>query len=70
MVEKKTRRKRIFYSCGTYPKCDFAVWQRPVPQPCPTCGGMLTLNGPRGTKCSQCQAEFEMPEEQAVAVQA
>lgn len=70
MVEKKTRRKRIFYSCGTYPKCDFAVWQRPVPQPCPTCGGLLTLNGQKGTKCSQCEAEFEIPEEQTVAVQA
>ena len=42
LVEKKTRRKRIFYSCGRFPDCKFAVWNRPVAVPCPNCGGLLT----------------------------
>jgi DNA topoisomerase-1 len=42
LVEKKTRRKRIFYSCGRFPDCKFAVWNRPVAAPCPNCGGLLT----------------------------
>lgn len=63
MVEKKTRRKRVFYSCGNYPRCTFAVWQRPVPTPCPSCGGMMTLNGAKGTRCTKCEAEFEAMEE-------
>lgn len=67
MVEKKTRRKRIFYSCGNYPKCDFAVWQRPLPEPCPACGGLLTLNGAKGVRCSQCEAEFEPTQVESAA---
>ncbi len=42
LVEKKSRRKRIFYSCSRYPECTFAVWNRPVASPCPSCGGLLT----------------------------
>jgi DNA topoisomerase-1 len=45
LVEKKTRRKRIFYSCSRYPDCKFAVWNKPVPVPCPSCGGLLTEAG-------------------------
>jgi DNA topoisomerase-1 len=35
--EKRSRRGKIFYSCNRYPKCDYALWDRPVPQPCPQC---------------------------------
>lgn len=45
LVEKKTRRKRVFYSCSRYPDCRFAIWNRPVPEPCPSCGGLLTEAG-------------------------
>ena len=45
LVEKKTRRKRIFYSCSRYPDCKFAVWNKPVAAPCPSCGGLLTEAG-------------------------
>jgi DNA topoisomerase-1 len=31
LVERRTRRGKVFYGCSTYPKCDFATWQRPVP---------------------------------------
>ena len=54
MVEKKTRRKRIFYSCSSYPKCSFSVWNRPLPTPCASCGGLLTLAGRKGVKCVKC----------------
>ena len=54
MVEKKTRRKRIFYSCAAYPKCSFSVWNRPLPTPCASCGGMLTLAGKKGVQCVKC----------------
>lgn len=29
LVEKRTKRRKLFYSCSNYPKCDFATWQRP-----------------------------------------
>ena len=37
MVEKSTKRGKIFYSCDRYPQCDFALWDKPVPGPCPRC---------------------------------
>ena len=37
ILEKKSRRGKVFYSCSRYPACKFALWDRPVPQPCPRC---------------------------------
>jgi len=37
IMEKKSRGGKIFYSCGRYPECRFATWERPVPEPCPIC---------------------------------
>jgi DNA topoisomerase-1 len=56
LVEKKTRRKRIFYSCGRYPDCKFAVWNRPVAAPCPSCGGLLTESTKKDGGKYICQA--------------
>jgi DNA topoisomerase I len=67
IVEKKTRRKRIFYSCSSYPTCTFSVWNRPLPMPCPSCGGLLTQAGKHGAKCVKCEATIELPEEAAPA---
>ena len=38
IVERKSRRGKVFYGCANYPKCDFTLWNRPVPEPCPKCG--------------------------------
>jgi DNA topoisomerase-1 len=32
LVERRTKKGRLFYSCINYPKCDFATWQRPGPE--------------------------------------
>jgi DNA topoisomerase-1 len=37
LVEKSSRRGKVFYSCNQYPQCDYAVWDWPVPEPCPQC---------------------------------
>ncbi len=37
LIEKRTRRGKVFYSCNRYPKCTFALWDRPVSRPCPEC---------------------------------
>ncbi len=47
-MEKSSKRGKVFYSCDTYPKCDYAVWDWPVNEPCPECGGkILTRKGGR-----------------------
>jgi DNA topoisomerase-1 len=38
VIEKKTRRNRVFYGCSRYPQCSFATWHKPVNEPCPLCG--------------------------------
>ena len=38
LQKKKSRRGKIFYSCSTYPTCDYAVWNEPIAEPCPKCG--------------------------------
>ena len=43
IVERKSRRGKIFYGCSNYPDCDFVLWNRPVAQPCPQCGAAFTL---------------------------
>ena len=38
ILERKSRRGKIFYSCERYPKCDYAIWNKPLAEPCPDCG--------------------------------
>jgi len=65
LVEKRTRRGRTFYGCANYKadnpnSCNFAVWKRPLPQPCPACGGLLTEGRKGWAKCIACEEEFEV----------
>jgi DNA topoisomerase-1 len=44
LVERKTKqKKRTFYGCSNYPTCNFAIWEKPVPELCPTCGGLMVV---------------------------
>ena len=38
VVERKSRRGKVFFGCANYPDCDFVLWNRPILEPCPTCG--------------------------------
>ena len=37
IVQRQSRRGKIFYGCSNYPKCNYALWNRPVAQECPEC---------------------------------
>lgn len=37
ILQRKSRRGKIFYSCERYPKCDYAIWNEPIAEPCPLC---------------------------------
>lgn len=41
IIIKQSQSKKIFYSCEDYPKCDFSIWDVPLDEKCPSCGGML-----------------------------
>ncbi len=38
IVQKSSRRGKVFFGCSRYPECDYAVWDKPVPVSCPACG--------------------------------
>jgi DNA topoisomerase-1 len=51
LVERRSRKGRVFYGCSRYPECDFSVWNRPLPTPCPVCGGLLTAGREDRVEC-------------------
>jgi DNA topoisomerase-1 len=38
IVERKSKRGKVFFGCSNYPDCDFILWNRPIAEPCPKCG--------------------------------
>ena len=68
LVERKQRGKggRKFYGCSAYPKCTFAVNQRPLPQHCPECGKMLLASGRENARCTSCDFKGPVPDEEAL----
>ena len=52
IVEKKTKRGKIFYGCNHYPKCDYASWDKPVKK-CPQCGEIM-VEKKKEIVCSIC----------------
>lgn len=42
LMERKSRRGKVFFSCSQYPGCDYATWNKPVAEPCPNCGHPIT----------------------------
>lgn len=41
ILKRKSRKGKIFFSCGSYPKCDYALWNEPIDKPCPKCAWPL-----------------------------
>ena len=54
IVEKKSKRGKVFYGCNNYPKCKTAYWDKPVGEKCPNCGEMLVETKKKEIKCSSC----------------
>ena len=50
LCEKRTKKGKVFFSCTNYPSCTFAIWDRPVSEPCPQCGApfLVEKRSPRG----------------------
>ena len=54
IIQRTSRKGKIFYGCNHYPKCKTAYWDKPIDKKCPECGEMLTeKNGI--VKCSSCE---------------
>ncbi len=53
ILKRKSRMGKIFYSCGRYPDCKYALWNEPVAKQCPKCAWpllMMKTTKKRGTE--------------------
>ena len=53
IIEKKSRKGKVFYGCNNYPKCKTAYWDKPISKKCPECSEMLVEKNGK-VKCSSC----------------
>ena len=56
IIEKTSKRGKIFYGCNNYPKCKVATWDKPTGEKCPECGKLLVEKNNK-VKCSECDYE-------------
>ncbi|MGE5138846.1 MAG: topoisomerase DNA-binding C4 zinc finger domain-containing protein, partial [Rudaea sp.] len=64
---EKHSRRGAFYGCSRYPECKFAVSDRPLPEACPNCGGLLTVNAKGIVRCAR--GDYKRQEVQEAPVQ-
>ncbi len=66
ILERKSRKGKLFYSCSNYPKCKYALWNPPINEPCPNCNWpILTVKTTkrRGSEkvCPQQECSYVTP---------
>ena len=68
LVQRISKKKRTFYGCSNYPNCRFAVSARPLPQPCPKCGGLLTEYRGKSARCTKCNYKGKIEERDELSI--
>lgn len=62
IIERKSKKKRLFYGCDRFPECDFVSWDKPLPRSCPKCEGLLVekkLKKGVQVQCTDCDYKEE-----------
>ncbi|MGV3042747.1 type I DNA topoisomerase [Staphylococcus rostri] len=62
VVERKSKKNRLFYGCSNYPSCDFVSWDKPIGRDCPKCNHYLAEHKKGRTTqvvCSNCDYKEE-----------
>ncbi len=67
LVQRTSKRGKVFYSCSEYPKCKFALWNKPVAQECPECHFPLmeektTKKDGTFFQCPKCKKKIKLGE--------
>ena len=58
IIERNTKKGKIFYGCSNYPKCNFALWEEPIDKKCPKCDSLLVKSRGNRVKCSSKECDF------------
>ncbi len=62
IVERKSKKNRVFYGCDSYPECEFVSWDKPINRSCPKCNEFLVEKRAKKQvqiKCSNCDYKEE-----------
>ncbi|RBP06829.1 type I DNA topoisomerase [Rossellomorea aquimaris] len=62
IIERKSKKKRIFFGCDQYPECDFLSWDKPIERKCPKCSELLVekkLKKGNQIQCTSCDYKEE-----------
>ncbi|WP_312522633.1 type I DNA topoisomerase [Anaerospora sp.] len=55
IIERRTKRGKVFYGCQKYPECDYVTWDTPLKEVCQTCGTFMLKRGfKKGGAASVC----------------
>lgn len=60
IVELINNRRRLFHGCSNYPVCTFKTNNKPLPEPCSECGGLLTIYRNQSAKCIKCRHQEQI----------
>ena len=60
LVERRTKKGRVFYGCTNYPECEWSSWKKPLPAPCPHCQGLLVQKNRQWAQCLDCEELTEL----------
>jgi DNA topoisomerase-1 len=63
IVEKQNKKRRTFYGCSNYPGCRFATNYKPLPLPCPECGGLMAVYREKWARCLKCGHKEKIEQE-------
>jgi len=58
ILEKRTKKGKIFYGCSKWPECDFALWDKPTGEKCPKCKSLLIKSKKGEIKCSNKECDY------------
>ncbi len=56
IIERKSKKLKVFYGCSEFPRCTFVSWDMPIDRKCPTCGDLLVLKKSKKQEIIKCHS--------------
>ena len=56
IIERKSKKLKVFYGCSEFPRCNFVSWDMPIDRKCPTCGDLLVLKKSKKQEIIKCHS--------------
>lgn len=67
LVVRRSKDRKVFYSCERYPECSWSTWDMPVNEKCPDCGALLVYKkAKKSIVCSSDACSYSRQEERTV----